>query len=426
MHDRLDELLGKGGINAVGQAHSRASQAAGKGTKEKAVASLNAHRARRLSNMASGQSPVGKPNIKMNLQYAKQDSAKARKLRNEGYMLRHTDDCSARHGGDCDCGKTKIQAGKMKMTPAHGTHSSDCDHRHGGDCNCGWEKMKTKLVKEGIGNVIIKKDNATHQTDSTVWPNDSTLKTKIPTLYHNSEASMKSHVASLKKKYGAGNVTTKIKKLGEATNINQPTVTKKKGKAAGASIDNTVAKQVDVKSAPGYQKKWRTSIFNEWDVNHLPTLVDLATGIVTSAAGSAASTLALDKAKALYKKRKTKKVSKMKKEDIDEGTKVTLGAKKLTTFQRMQRKTTNFLKNRDANILTHLAAGKHPDDVAKDLGIHPAIVGAVAGSRPGIRKEDVAFAKLAKKITNKSLNQWLKARKVNTFTDIQRKDQNND
>ena len=81
--DKLDELFGKGSLPTIGKFHSDASQKATSGTKEKAIHSLNRNRASRLHNVARGQSPIGKPDRKLNLQYSKEDSAKARKLRSE-------------------------------------------------------------------------------------------------------------------------------------------------------------------------------------------------------------------------------------------------------------------------------------------------------------------------------------------------------
>lgn len=79
---QIDEMFGKGSIPTIGKANAKAGH---KGSK---LGALNAHRARRLHNMVTGKSPVGKPNIKINLEYAKQDSAKARKMRADGHTVK--------------------------------------------------------------------------------------------------------------------------------------------------------------------------------------------------------------------------------------------------------------------------------------------------------------------------------------------------
>lgn len=69
-------------------------------------------------------------------------------------------------------------------------------------------------LHEGMGNTLIKKSDATHQTNATIWP-DSDNPQKLSTLYHRSEGEVKNHIKSLKKKYGASNVKVDVKKLSE-------------------------------------------------------------------------------------------------------------------------------------------------------------------------------------------------------------------
>ena len=74
--------------------------------------------------------------------------------------------------------------------------------------------MKTlkQFMVETMGNTLIKKENATHQTDTTIWP-DSENPQKLGTLYHRSEGAMNNHIKTLKKRYGAKNVDIKVTKL---------------------------------------------------------------------------------------------------------------------------------------------------------------------------------------------------------------------
>lgn len=81
--DQIVELHGKGSLPAIKKHHEMGGSFASQATLPKKLHNLNARRASRLSNMVSGKSPVGKPDIKKNLSYAADDSAKARKMRNE-------------------------------------------------------------------------------------------------------------------------------------------------------------------------------------------------------------------------------------------------------------------------------------------------------------------------------------------------------
>lgn len=69
-------------------------------------------------------------------------------------------------------------------------------------------------ITESMGNIYIKKSEASHQTDTTIWP-DSDRPQKLQTLYHRTEGEVKNHIKSLKKKYGASNVDIKVTKLKE-------------------------------------------------------------------------------------------------------------------------------------------------------------------------------------------------------------------
>lgn len=60
------------------------------------------------------------------------------------------------------------------------------------------------------GNVLTDPSTATHTTHSTIWPNTSQER-KLDPLHHRSEEAMRSHIKALKKKYGADNVSTKVK-----------------------------------------------------------------------------------------------------------------------------------------------------------------------------------------------------------------------
>lgn len=101
------------------------------------------------------------------------------------------------------------------LEEAKATYCGRCGTRHvppakGGTCPA----LKEEVLDEGMGNIYIKKSEATHQTDATIWP-DSDHPQKIETLYHRTEGEVKNHIKSLKKKYGAANVKVDVKKLRE-------------------------------------------------------------------------------------------------------------------------------------------------------------------------------------------------------------------
>ena len=101
------------------------------------------------------------------------------------------------------------------LEEAKATYCGRCGTRHvpppkGGTC----PELKEEALEESMGNIYIKKSEATHQTDATIWP-DSDHPQKIETLYHRTEGEVKNHIKSLKKKYGAANVKVDVKKLRE-------------------------------------------------------------------------------------------------------------------------------------------------------------------------------------------------------------------
>jgi len=70
------------------------------------------------------------------------------------------------------------------------------------------------------GNAQTDPSKATHATYSTIWPG-SKSEHKMEPVHHRSEEAMKGHVHALKKKYGAGNVSTKVQtNQGVAEGIN--------------------------------------------------------------------------------------------------------------------------------------------------------------------------------------------------------------
>ena len=73
------------------------------------------------------------------------------------------------------------------------------------------------------------------------------------------------------------------------------------------------------------------------------------------------------------------------------------GRKKLSTFERLQRKTRNYLINRDNLIARRIDAGHDPHEIAKDLNLHPAIVTAVAGTHRGrnLAKEETQINEIS-------------------------------
>jgi hypothetical protein len=69
-------------------------------------------------------------------------------------------------------------------------------------------------LEEGMGNVLTNKKTATHTTDTTVWPGGKS-ETKLATLHHRSEKAADGYIKSLKKKYGASNVSITKKSIKE-------------------------------------------------------------------------------------------------------------------------------------------------------------------------------------------------------------------
>ena len=54
----------------------------------------------------------------------------------------HSSNCSYRHGGECNCGKSAL------------THDNDCGWRHGHDCNCGLHSLRDKKKPKKEETVI--------------------------------------------------------------------------------------------------------------------------------------------------------------------------------------------------------------------------------------------------------------------------------
>jgi len=222
--DRLDELMGKGSIDKIGMHHRQKIDAAPLKSNERKYHSIARNRAQRIKNTIIGKSHIGPPKRSDTLMFNKSDR-------------------------------------KKQMT-----------------------------FKEDIGNVLIQKDHATHETRSRVWPGTA-IEYKMKPVYHTSKEAAESHVKSLKNKYGADSVHCVMKGLTE-----------------------------DVNKSLGHS-----------------------------------------------------------------------GRKKLSTFERLQRKTRNYLINRDNNIARRIEAGHDPADIAKDMNLHPAVVTAVAGAHKGrnLAKEEV-------------------------------------
>ena len=78
-----------------------------------------------------------------------------------------------------------------------------------------WEIHPRGNKQQGVaetktgGNALTDPSTATHTTHSTIWPG-AKGEHKMGPVHHRSEEAMKGHVHALKKKYGAGNVSTKV------------------------------------------------------------------------------------------------------------------------------------------------------------------------------------------------------------------------
>lgn len=76
------------------------------------------------------------------------------------------------------------------------------------------ESTATDQLDENMGNALIKKEGASHETSFTVWPGTPS-EFKSVKVYHTNQTKHDAHIRSIKKKYGASNVVFKSKKLNE-------------------------------------------------------------------------------------------------------------------------------------------------------------------------------------------------------------------